>query len=101
VTEIQSPRVIVEVLSDSTEAHDRGAKFMRSRQHPTLQEYVLVSTNYQAVEVYRRMPEGWMLNTYEAGDTVELTSIKVSFAVAVLYKYTDVPVSLNAAEGEI
>lgn len=68
--EIQSPRVIVEVLSDSTEARDRGEKFMRSRQHPTLQEYVLVSTKYYAVEVHRRTPEGWMLHTYEDRYTI-------------------------------
>ena len=101
VTEIQSPRVIVEVLSDSTEARDRGEKFMRSRQHPTVQEYVLVSTKYQAVEVYRRTAEGWMLHSYEAGDTVELISIGVSFLVAALYKYTDVPEDLNAFEGDV
>jgi len=94
VTEIQSPRVIVEVLSDSTEAYDRGEKFMRSRQHPTVQEYVLVSTKYQAVEVYRRTPEGWMLYTYGPGDTIELMSINVSFPLAALYKYTDVPDAL-------
>jgi Uma2 family endonuclease len=100
VTEIQSPRVIVEVLSDSTEARDRGEKFMRSRQRPTLQEYVLVSTEYQVVEVYRRTLEGWMLHTFEAGDTVELTSIGVSFPLAALYRYTDVPATLNTSEHE-
>jgi Uma2 family endonuclease len=101
VTEIQSPRVIVEVLSDSTEARDRGEKFMRSRQHPMVREYVLVSTQYQAVEVYRRTPEGWMLHTYGSGDTVELTSIGISFPLAALYKYTDVPETLNTPESEV
>lgn len=101
VTEIQSSRVIVEVLSDSTEARDRGVKFMRSRQHPTVQEYVLVSTHYQAVEVYRRTPEGWILHTYGPGDTVELTSLDISFPLAALYKYTDVPETLNTPEGEV
>ncbi len=55
--EIQSPRVIVEVLSNSTEARDRGEKFRRSREHPAVQEYVLISTKYQLVELYRRSPE--------------------------------------------
>jgi Uma2 family endonuclease len=45
--EIQNPCVIVEVLSNSTEARDRGEKFRRSREHPAVQEYVLVSTKYQ------------------------------------------------------
>lgn len=99
--EIQSPRVIVEVLSDSTEARDRGEKFQRSIRHPALQEYVLVSTRYQLVELYRRSPEGWILHVYEPGDTVELVSLGISFPVAALYKYTDVPENFNLPEGEI
>ncbi len=50
-TEVQAPRLIVEVLSDSTEAYDRGRKFGLYRACPTVQEYVLVATKYQAVEV--------------------------------------------------
>ncbi len=49
--EVQSPRVIVEVLSDSTEAFDRGKKFSYYRACPTVQEYIIVSTKYQTVEI--------------------------------------------------
>jgi len=62
---------------------------------------VLVSTHYQAVEVYRRTSEGWMLCTYGPGDTVELVSLDISFPLAALYKYTEVPESLNTPEGEV
>jgi len=101
ILEIQSPRVILEVLSDSTEARDRGEKFRRSREHPTVQEYVIVSTKFQLVELYRRSPEGWVLHVYGPGDTVELASLGISFPLAALYKYTDVPETLDLPEGEL
>ncbi len=101
ILEIRSPRVILEVLSDSTEARDRGEKFRRSREHPAVQEYVLVSTKCQFVELYRRSPQGWILHTYGPDDTVELTSLDISFPVAALYKYTDVPETLDLPEGEL
>ena len=53
-TEVQVPRVIVEVLSDSTEAYDRGRKFGYYRACPHVQEYTLIATKYQLVEVYRQ-----------------------------------------------
>ncbi|HWS84022.1 MAG TPA: Uma2 family endonuclease [Ktedonobacteraceae bacterium] len=101
VLEIQSPRVILEVLSNSTEARDRGEKFRRSREHPSVQEYVLVSTKYQLVELYRRSSEGWVLHVYGPGETVELASLGISFPLAALYKYTDVPETFDLPEGEV
>lgn len=100
-TEIQAPRVIVEVLSDSTEGYDRGKKFALYRACPTVQEYVLVSTKYQAVEVFRRTARGWTVyQAYGPGEEVELTSIGVSFPLAALYKRTTVPETLDAPEDE-
>jgi len=101
ILEIQSPRVIVEVLSDSTEARDRGEKFRRSREHPAVQEYVLVSTRYQLVELYRRSTESWTFHVYGPDDTIELVSLGISFPIAALYKYTDVPENLDLPEGEV
>ena len=57
--EIQTPRVIVEVLSDSTEGYDRGRKFGLYRACPTIQAYMVVATRYQGVEVYSRTAQGW------------------------------------------
>src|SRR5438552_3861421 len=51
---VQSPRLVVEVLSPSTERHDRVKKFRFYQQCPTIQEYVLVNTAYPAVELLRR-----------------------------------------------
>ena len=100
--EIKTPRVIVEVLSDSREAYDRGEKFVYYRECPLVQEYVLVATRYQLVEVYRRTSQGWTeYHVYGPGDEVELTSIDVHLPLAALYEDTDVPESLNTPEGEV
>jgi len=91
-TEVVEPRVVLEVLSDSTEYKDRGRKSDDYRRCPSLQEYVLVGTRYQRVEIYRRTPEGWGLFCfYGPGDEAELTSIGVRFPIAALYRRTDVP----------
>jgi Uma2 family endonuclease len=91
-SEILAPRVVFEVLSDSTEARDRGEKFDSYRACPTIQEYVVVRTDRQAVEVYRRAPDGWgTFQVYGSGDEVELTSVDARFPVAALYQRTDVP----------
>src|ERR1051326_2792445 len=50
-TEVVAPRVIVEVLSESTEKDDRTIKLASYRACPSVQEYVLIATDYQTVEV--------------------------------------------------
>jgi Uma2 family endonuclease len=91
-TEVVEPRVVFEVLSDNTEHTDRGRKSDDYRTCPSLQEYVFIGTRYQRVEVYRRTPDGWGLFRFHGpGDEVELTSVGVRFAVAALYRRTDVP----------
>jgi Uma2 family endonuclease len=59
---ITNPRVVIEVLSDSTEAYDRGAKFTRYRMLESLEEYVLVAQNTPTIETYLRQSGGtWLL----------------------------------------
>jgi len=63
---LRNPKVLVEVLSDSTEAYDRGAKFAHYRTLPSLQEYVLVSQHEPRIEHYLRLESGqWVLTAYE------------------------------------
>lgn len=101
ITEIRAPRVIVEVLSESTKGYDRGKKFAFYRACATIQEYVLVATNYQAVEVHRRTLQGWTeYQVYGPDDEVELRSINVHFPLSVLYKRTTVPETSDASEDE-
>lgn len=84
---ITYPCLIVEVLSDSTEACDRGGKFRMYRQNPVLQDYLLVSSTKIEVDLYHKNDAGdWIILNYQAGDTIELKSIDLSFAIEQLYR---------------
>jgi len=89
--QVQAPRVVVEVLSDSTEGKDRIRKANYYHACPTIQEYVLIATKYQAVEVQRRAGDEWTLHLFGPGDEIELVSISVRFPLAMLYRGTAVP----------
>ncbi len=84
---IQHPCLIVEVLSPTTEAFDRGEKFRRYRQLSTLQEYVLIDATQISVDRFRRLSEThWELQSFAAEDTLELTSIDWQGAIGLLYE---------------
>jgi Uma2 family endonuclease len=84
---ITYPCLIVEVLSDSTEAYDRGNKFYMYRRNPQLQDYVLVSSKEIAIDLYRKNDAGeWTIINYRAGDIVELKSINLSFPIEQIYR---------------
>ncbi len=81
------PCLVVEVLSESTEAFDRGDKFADYRHLDSLQEYVLISQTRLQVEVFRRNGEGlWVLHPYGEGDRISLTSVGWQGAIADLYE---------------
>lgn len=84
---VQYPCLIIEVLSPSTEAYDRGGKFAQYRQLATLQEYVLIQSEQVGVERFRRNEQGlWVLYPYEAGETLTLESVGLSLPVEALYR---------------
>ncbi|MBN3949082.1 MAG: Uma2 family endonuclease [Nostoc sp. NMS7] len=84
---VQFPCLIIEVLSPSTEAVDRGKKFAKYRQSPTLQEYVLVQVAQPGVEVFRRNEQGkWVLSEYNLDEILRLESVDVEIAIAHLYR---------------
>lgn len=84
---IQFPSLIVEVLSPATEAYDRGGKFTQYRRLETLKEYVLVSSDAIAVDIFRlNANHKWELTPYVAGDEISLTSVEVKFAIDLLYE---------------
>ncbi len=90
---ISSPCLIMEVLSPSTEARDRGCKFLQYQTLPSLLEYALVSSRYQFVEIYRRqLDETWSYQTYRSGQIVRLESINVELTFARIYQGIAVPV---------
>lgn len=73
---IVNPVVLVEVLSDGTEAYDRGEKFQHYRRVPSLRDVVFVSQHQPYVEVYSRDAAGrWVLSTAAAGERVSLTAL--------------------------
>jgi Uma2 family endonuclease len=86
---LRFPRVLVEVLSKSTEAYDRGHKFEMYRASESLREYVLVSQTRPSIEVYRRTGDEWIVHSYEGSDTVELGSIGLRFSVQEVYEGVD------------
>ena len=81
------PCLIVEVLSVSTEAYDRGGKFRMYRNNLILQDYLLVSSTSIEMDLYHQKNNGeWVIINYQAGDTVELKSINFSFAIEQVYR---------------
>jgi Uma2 family endonuclease len=81
------PCTIVEVLSPSTEAYDRGKKFKLYQRSTSLVEYVLVSAEEIEIEVFRKNERGkWEVTNYVAGDMVELESIGLTFAIERVYR---------------
>ncbi len=89
---VQSPRLIVEILSPSTEAYNRGRKFAYYRACATIQEYMMIDSQYPAIEVFRRERNNlWVLYAYGLHDVVELTSLDVHFPVSEVYEGVTFP----------
>jgi Uma2 family endonuclease len=91
---LRHPCLIVEVLSNTTEAFDRGDKFDDYRNLESLQEYVLVSQTRKRVECFRRNMEGqWVLYPYGEVDEMHLASVDFRCAVADVYEDVDFSVA--------
>lgn len=72
---LANPKVIVEVLSPSTEAYDRGEKWDAYQRLPSLTDYVLVSQTAKQIEHYQRECDGsWRYRRLEGGDVVTLSN---------------------------
>jgi Uma2 family endonuclease len=95
---ILHPKLIIEVLSDSTEAFDfpsetlreRGDKFADYKTIPELEEYVLIHQKQVLVERFERKSDNlWVPQIFRDGDTIELKSVGFSGAIASLYENTN------------
>ncbi|PZU94921.1 MAG: hypothetical protein DCE90_13965 [Pseudanabaena sp.] len=81
------PCLIIEVLSNSTEAKDRGVKFANYQTIESLQEYVLISQIEPRIEVFRRSDRKfWILQTYIAGEDLELQTINLTIPLSSIYE---------------
>ena len=92
---VRSPRLIVEVLSPTTERADRGRKFFAYQRLPSMQEYVLVNYRVQLVEVFRRKERQWTYETYRSGEIVELLCLNLTIPVDVIYEETSIPIDVQ------
>lgn len=82
-----NPGVIVEVLSPSTEAYDRGAKFDHYRSIETLQTYVLIAQDNAHIEQFQRQEGGWLLTVAKGlAATVRLEIIGCELALVNVYE---------------
>ncbi|NJL84260.1 MAG: Uma2 family endonuclease [Chloroflexaceae bacterium] len=81
------PKLIVEVLSGSSEAFDRGDKFKDYQTLNSLEEYVLVNSKRQRVESFRRNSQGWLYQAYTPTDpALSLQSLQLNLSFPDLYE---------------
>jgi Uma2 family endonuclease len=87
-----NPNVICEVLSDSTEAYDRGSKFRNYRTLPSLSDYILIHQYTRQVEHYTRQPDNsWrFLEYFKPGDGFEIRSIGCELKLEDIYEKVDI-----------
>jgi Uma2 family endonuclease len=82
---VQSPLIVVEVLSPSTARYDRTEKFARYRRCATLEVYMLVHQDELLVEVYRKEC-GWKQEFFGEGQTIRLEQLDLEFSLAAIYE---------------
>lgn len=82
---IQSPRLVVEVLSPSTELTDRTWKLKNYRAHPTIEAYILVDSKSLKIEIYHKELNKWIYDAFENDEEIMLNSLGVHFALKDAY----------------
>ncbi len=89
--------LIVEVLSPSTAAFDRGAKFGHYRLLPGLTEYLIIDIETRTADLYRKAENNtWVLRPYSGNDVIELASVGLSVALdTVIFEDIDEPMTVK------
>jgi Uma2 family endonuclease len=97
-----NPKVIIEVLSESTERHDRGGKFAGYRAIASLQDYILVNQNRPMVEHFARKGDQWILSIHSTLDAViHLPSIDCTLQLIEMYEKADFEPPVDDGLGEV
>lgn len=97
---LTNPTLLAEVLSEGTEAWDRGGKFAHYRTIATLRHMLLVNVDTACIELFTRMDDGsWRLTEHRAGGTLALPAIGVEIAVDEVYRDLPEEAGEEAAEG--
>ena len=87
---VREPTLVVEVLSDSTAAFDRGEKFSAYRTLPSLKDYVLVDPQRRRIEVFRRsLGATWLYQPLEPGEALALPSLGVELTWQEVFESLD------------
>ena len=87
-----NPIILVEVLSPSTEAYDRGEKFMHYRELPSLQEYILVAQDKICVERFSRQDNNWILTDFRnLEERLPLISVQSELSLREIYDRVTFP----------
>ncbi|MGK2910235.1 MAG: Uma2 family endonuclease [Sphingobium sp.] len=94
---LTNPKVVIEVLSESTERYDRTTKYRHYQQLPSLAEYVLVAQDEPSIERYVRQPDGsWnRIDTVGLDATLELASVPLRLPLADVYRDVEFPPPSN------
>ncbi|MEO6322142.1 MAG: Uma2 family endonuclease [Polaromonas sp.] len=80
------PKLIVEVLSPSTAAYDRGLKFSHYRRLASLEEYVLIDLDTRSTDCFRKRDDGlWVLHPFARGESVALASVALDLRAEQLF----------------
>ena len=85
--EVLNPILIVEVLSPSTEEHDRTNKFRMYRSIPSFREYLLVRQDEPLVELYSKQSQGWLLSDFDSLEqSIPIDSLNIELPMSEIYQ---------------
>jgi Uma2 family endonuclease len=97
---INSPILVVEVLSKSTEMTDRFVKLALYQAKESIQEIIFISQVIQRVEIFSRSDTGWLYQQYGAGQSFRLESLDIEIEVSQLYRRLSIPAVIEQVEEE-
>jgi Uma2 family endonuclease len=97
---IDSPVLVVEVLSRSTEMTERFVKLALYQAKESIQEIIFISQIIQHVEIFSRSTTGWIYRQYGAGQSFSLTSLDIESEVRQLYRRLSIPSMVEKVEEE-
>lgn len=97
---IQSPVLVVEVLSKSTEMTDRFVKLPLYQATESIQDIIFVSQDVQRVELFSRSPTDWLYHQYGAGQSFHLGNLDVEIEVRQLYRRLSILTLVEQVEEE-
>lgn len=87
---VLEPRLVVEVLSPSTAAHDRGRKVTAYREIPSVEEILLLSSEARRAELWRREGDRWIVRDLIGDAELTLDSVGLATSLAAIYEGVEV-----------